>query len=304
MRPIGIIEGEGHAQEFGRFLSANGIENQIEKQAGGGWEVWVLEEDKLDIARQYLTEFRANPDAEKFRQAKLAVAERKLLAARAPGRQARVFNRGGVFSGAAFRVVSLSTALIGVSIVIAVATQLGRDDSVVSLLTISGFTVEGDSVSWVTGLPEIRHGQVWRLITPIFVHFSILHLLFNMLWLRDLGSLIEARASTLKLLLLVLVTGIASNIGQYLMSGPSFGGMSGVVYGLFGYIWMRGKFDPSSGMFLTDQTIMIMVGWYLLCLTGIIGSIANTAHTVGLVLGMGIGYLTARIRPVGFRRGR
>ena len=264
----------------------------------------MLEEDKLDAARQYLAEFRANPDAEKFRQAKLAVAERKLLKARAPKRQARVLNRGGIFSGAAFRVVSLSTALIGISIIVAVGTQLGHDDSVVSLLTITGYTVEGDSIHWTEGFPEIRHGQVWRLITPIFVHFSVLHLLFNMLWLRDLGSLIEARASTLKLLLLVLVTAIASNIGQYLMSGPSFGGMSGVVYGLFGYIWMRGKFDPSSGMFLTDQTILIMVGWYLLCLTGMIGSIANTAHTVGLVLGMGIGYLAARIRPVGFRRGR
>ncbi len=161
--------------------------------------------------------------------------------------------------------------------------------------------MDDNGVTWQRGLPEIRHGQVWRLITPIFVHFSILHILFNMLWLRDLGSLIEARASTLKLLFLVVVIGIASNVGQYLVSGPAFGGVSGVVYGLLGVVWIRGKVDPSSGFFLTDQTIMVMVGWFVLCLLHMVGNVANTAHGVGLVMGMGMGYLAAR-RPAGFKR--
>src|SRR5437867_460418 len=67
-------------------------------------------------------------------------------------------------------------------------------------------------------LPEIRHGELWRLITPMFIHFGIWHLLLNMLWLRDLGSMIEARQSPLHLAILVVVFAAGSNLGQILMS--------------------------------------------------------------------------------------
>jgi GlpG protein len=301
VKSIGSIEGEGYARSFGNFLYARGIESQVDEVTPGRWEVWVIGEDKLEAARQYLAEFRANPNAERFTQATLQAAERKVLQAGPVTRRPQIFTRGAVFSGTAFRFVSLSTVLIAMSMVVAIGTQLGHDPKVTSVLSITSFQETSDSVTWLSGLPEIMHGEVWRLLTPIFVHFSLLHILFNMLWLRDLGSLIEARASTLKLLFLVVVIGVASNVGQYLVSGPMFGGMSGVVYGLFGYIWIRGKFDPSSGMFVTEQTIMVMVGWFVLCLLHMVGNIANTAHGVGLVMGMAMGYLAAR-KPVGFKR--
>jgi GlpG protein len=302
LRAIGSIEGEGYARAFGSFLHTRGIDHSLEEVSPGKWQIWVHEEERLEEARQYLLEFVANPHADRFRQATLPAAERKVQGP-VPAQKARVIGPGRVFSGVSFRFVSLSTALIVMSVFVALATMLGKDNVVTSWLSITGFQVSGDQVSWSTGLPEICDGQVWRLLTPIFLHFSLLHILFNMLWLRDLGSLIEYRAGTLRLLMLVVVIGVASNFGQYLVSGPMFGGMSGVVYGLFGYIWMRGKFDPSSGFFLTDQAIMIMVGWFVLCLVGIIPGVANAAHGVGLVLGMGFGWLAAR-KPVGFRRGR
>jgi GlpG protein len=300
VKPIGSIDGEGYGKMFGDFLYAQGIENHVEEMTDGRWQVWVIEEDKLQAAKDHLTAFRANPQAERFSGSVFAAAEkRQLEAGVTAARDVKVYKVKGpaVFSGVSFRMWSLSTSLIMVSVMVAIGTRLGNDARMVSWLSMTGKTVLKD------GLPEIYAGQVWRLITPIFLHFSILHLLFNMLWLRDLGSLIEARAGTLKLGLLVVTIGIASNFGQYLVAGPMFGGMSGVVYGLFGYIWIRGKFDPTSGMFVTPQTIMIMVGWFVLCLTGMMGSIANAAHGVGLVMGMGIGYLSA-MRPVGFRKGK
>src|SRR5205814_9740200 len=101
---------------------------------------------------------------------------------------------------------------------------------------------------WPLGsLIEIKNGQLWRLITPIFVHGGFLHLLFNMWWMRDLGFMIEQRKGSLRLALMVLLVAIPSNIAQYMTAGPWFGGMSGVVYGLFGYIWMKGKFSPHEG---------------------------------------------------------
>jgi GlpG protein len=94
-----------------------------------------------------------------------------------------------------------------------------------------------------------------------------------------------------------------SNLGQMYMSGPGFGGMSGVVYGLLGYIWIRGKFDPASGLYLHSSTVIMMLIWFFICFApnAIPGMprIANTAHAVGLVSGMVWGYLSS----LKYRRG-
>ena len=136
----------------------------------------------------------------------------------------------------------------------------------------------------------------------MFLHFGFLHIFFNMLWLRDLGSMIEARKSTWMLLLLVLVIAGTSNLAQYLVSGPTFGGMSGVVYGLLGYIWMQGKFDPASKLSLEPQTVLFMIAWFFLCLFDLVGNVANTVHAVGLGVGIAWGFLAARL-SVALRRG-
>ena len=138
-------------------------------------------------------------------------------------------------------------------------------------------------------LTEIRHGQVWRLISPILIHFGIMHILFNVLMLRDLGSLIEVRRGMLLMGALVLVSAIVSNLAQYWWSGPGFGGLSGVVYALFGYAWMQSRLFPQRNIQIHPDTVFIMLAWLVLCMTGWVGDIANTAHVVGLLVGMAIG---------------
>src|ERR1051326_3583540 len=113
-----------------------------------------------------------------------------------------------------------------------------------------------------------------------------------MLWLLDLGTMIERRQSTGLLAALVLVIGVLSNFGQYLYDGPGFGGMSGVVYGLIGYIWLRGRTDPGSGLFLHRTTVTMAMIWFVLCLVNVIPKVANGAHTVGFVTGAAWGYLS------------
>jgi GlpG protein len=139
---------------------------------------------------------------------------------------------------------------------------------------------------YATFLPEVRHGEVWRLITPIFVHFGILHIVFNMLMLKDLGTMIEVRRGGWSLIGMVIGFGIASNLLQYWYNGPAFGGMSGVLYGLFGYVWMRGRWDPSSGLYLPQQVVMSMMIWFVLCAVNIIPNVANAAHAGGLMAGI------------------
>ena len=88
---------------------------------------------------------------------------------------------------------------------------------------------------------------------------------------------------------MVLTIGVTSNYAQYLLDGPSFGGMSGVVFGLFGYVLVMSRFAPSAGMVMATNNAIFMGIWFAVCLTGAIGPIANGAHGVGLALGLGFG---------------
>lgn len=135
-------------------------------------------------------------------------------------------------------------------------------------------------------LYEIMHGQVWRLITPIFIHLSIMHILFNMLWFKDLGYLIEHKFGKNDLLALIIISGILSNLLQYCIGGPQFGGMSGVLYAMLGFVWVYKKIHHDFDYALPARDITIMIGWLLVCLTGLLGPIANGAHAGGLFVGM------------------
>jgi GlpG protein len=136
-------------------------------------------------------------------------------------------------------------------------------------------------------LSEVRAGEFYRLVTPIFLHFNFMHILFNLLWLKDLGKIVEKQLGLMSYIFLILALGISSNLLQYSFRGPYFGGMSGVVYGLLGYLWMYKKFNEESEIIgLPKRDIYLMVGWFLLCMTGLMGPIANLAHGMGLSLGM------------------
>ena len=139
-------------------------------------------------------------------------------------------------------------------------------------------------------LAQIASGQVWRLVTPIFIHFGLLHLLFNMWWLYDLGTLIERRLGSFRFALLVLAIAIPSNYAQFAMSSAAFGGMSGVVYGLFGYAWVRSQLDPTCGLHLRPDVPFWLMAYFVLCLLLPGLHIANWAHGGGLAMGAALAY--------------
>lgn len=177
----------------------------------------------------------------------------------------------------------LTISLIALSILASLPTLLASGDAVLAQFLIAN--------PGSPGFSDILSGQVWRLITPIFLHFGILHILFNMMWLWDLGRALELLKGRIFLGMFVVVTGIASNIAQYAITGsPLFGGMSGVVYGLLGYVWIQGRVNPRFGMTLHQSTVVMMLIWYVLCWTGMLGPIANWAHTAGLVIGVAWGF--------------
>lgn len=285
MRLIGHLKTEASARTFGDYLTSVNIRNLVEPESDS-WAVWVYAEDQIDAGHSALAGYLENPADAKFQRAsEAATAIRQREKQNETQYAKRVRTRANLWPVFGFGSVTflLIIASVIVTLLCGNSVRAGRFFMISQTVGL-GF------------LPEVREGQVWRLITPIFVHMGLQHLAFDMYALYVLGGLVESRQGPGKLLWLVLVLGVVSNVGQYYHDGPLFGGMSGVVYGLFGYAWIRGKVDPSSGYYLDPITIALMLGWYFLCLFNVIGLIANAAHTSGLVLGMLWGALPL-IRP-------
>jgi GlpG protein len=321
MRCIGYLDTEEAAQTLRDFLYVEGIGGQVEHDDDHGWALWIAHEDQLEAAAVWLARFRDNPHDPVFKsKARNATALREQAEKTDAAYARKLKDRRQVFRPMLLRGAGpLTLVLLGICVAVALVRLTGPGmEFTWTWLSFSNLP---------TGMPEIRHGQFWRLLTPIFVHapllggLGFLHLLFNALWLRDLGGMIETRQGTTRLLMLVLGLGVISNAVQYFagmgllqlaemgvpasvaqsmrlvgeaLGGPGFGGMSGVNYGLFGYIWMRSRFDPGSGLFLMPQTVSIMLIWFVLCFTPIIGNIANGAHLGGLVAGMVWGWLASQ----------
>ncbi len=297
MRPIGAIQNEILALRFGGFLASRGIDNQVDNNARGAWEVWILDDDNIEQAKSLLNRFHQNPDDPAYAEAaKTTVRPQRKEEDEQTPRRHRVIDASAVFYVPPVILGRVSMVLIAISVLVTLLTTYGGDHRLRQILSIAEFSMPlSGATAPQQWLAEVRQGQVWRLFTPMFLHFGILHILFNMLWLRDLGSMIEARRGPWMLLMLTLILAGTSNLAQYAVTGPSFGGMSGVVYGLLGYIWMQGKYNPASGLSLHPQTVTLMLAWFFLCLSGLMGPIANTAHAVGLAVGTTWGFLAANL---------
>jgi len=152
---------------------------------------------------------------------------------------------------------------------------------------------------------QIKQGQLWRLLTPCLLHADIFHIFFNMFWLLVLGPPMERNLGKLRFIFFIILVGIISNTGQYLISGPNFLGFSGVIAGMLGFTWMRQKLYPwedyhtSAGIFLI-LSIGIFLMFFLQLASfyvevqgrpPIASGIANTAHIIGLILGGCLGKL-------------
>jgi GlpG protein len=301
MRAIGHLPEEAAAHAVSDYLLVEGVPNQAEQEDDGRWTLWIHEDDHLARAQEVLGAFLQNPKDPKYGQAgqKARGLREKEEREEAAWRK-RFFQRGSLWRGATVRVGGVTAALVAVCVTVALIKFVrGPDEPLIRNLYITSFTTEGGWISYTRGLPEVRSGQIWRLITPILLHGDLLHLLFNMFWLMDLGSQIEARSGGRKLSLMVVIIAALSNLGQYYAAGPAFLGMSGVVFGLFGYVWVRSKLDPRSGLFLSQFNVVLMVIWLFLCTTGLAGAIANVAHFSGIGLGLLWGFLAAKLNPGG-----
>ena len=191
---------------------------------------------------------------------------------------------------AAWRSAPVTLVLIALSIAGFLILLLNAPLEWLALFTFTPFSVENGQVFFG------QFGQqYWRLVTPAFLHFGWLHIVFNCLWLWELGSRVERQMGGLNMTGLFLVIALVSNSAQYLFGGPGiFGGMSGVVYGLLGFAWVGATLQPRWAFRPSPAIMLFMVGWLVVCLVGVVevlgfGAVANAAHVGGLLTGAALG---------------
>ncbi len=258
-----------------RFLRSQGVVHRITEE-GGRQVVWTLDEQDARMVRSLHAE--GVPE----------IVEQS---------EARTRQGGGW--QAMLRHIPVTLTLLAITALVALYTGLGSRPEAIVDFTFTPLAPTGYLAT------EIEMSQWWRLITPIFLHFGIMHLAFNALWLWELGRRIEIRSGGLWLLGLTVLFGLMSNFAQWFASGNAlFGGLSGAVYGLLGYCWLYQLIAPNVHFDMPKGVVILMLGWLLLGVSGVItllgfGAIANAAHVGGLLAGCAAGALagaTQRMR--------
>ncbi len=296
MRQIGSLSDSLQAQVFSDYLVTQGIAAHSE-QDGETWVVWVRDENHVETARAQLLEYQENSNDERYRN--VTHVARKLRDEEIQRR--RQVTRHTVdmrqqWNRPAYRRAPLVMTLIALSFGLSFFSGFGNDRANYSMRVL-GFVDAVQFRRTGDGMAQVRSGQVWRLVTPIFLHGDPFHLFFNMYWLYLLGVQVEARRGAQKLGGIVIGVAVFSNLLQFYMGdrNPFFLGMSGVVYGLLGYIFVKIRFEPNSGFMLSQSTFVFLVAVMVLGFVGVFKmmgiNVANWAHAGGLIAGMAISYV-------------
>ncbi|MCH2599129.1 MAG: rhomboid family intramembrane serine protease [Pirellulales bacterium] len=312
MRKLHTFEQELDANRFTAVLTVNQVEAQVLRSNDNQWDLWIIDEDALSQAGKLLGEYQSNPDSP---QIQMALAKAKKIQQQLKQEKAeRIKQAKKIEVRTQFRdphhmmaamqrkdtltrkIILLCAIVFGASLVF--QSQDGSQENFVRNALEAQFQ-------------QISQGQIWRLITPVFVHgtgqeflFDFLHIFFNMYWMYWLGTRLEIQFGLKTYLGLFLIAGVASILVPLLtpetgllgirgLGGGSVVGMSGVVYGVIGFGWCKMKMKPSVGMLITPFVLMFSIGWMLFGIVsasssqevGYISSISHLAHLVGLLTG-------------------
>ena len=343
MRRIGTLENSQQARKLLGYLQTESIDSVIDlvddDDPSGAWNLWVRDESGVESARSAYQEFLQSPDLPKFQVApaelptertgkeagKTIAAKDKDTEQMRSARQqsaARELNQlnAPIDDVARQKKIPVVIGIIVTSVILFLATGFGRptqnrfsDDSTLEQRVYRSLKFvdedlyvaeDGDSFA------SVRKGQIWRFITPMFLHGDEFHLAFNMLWIFFLGSAIERLHGSVFFAVLVLLTqlgGMVLQVGlpvadwlpETLHGNPNVIGASGAVYGLFGFLWIRPMVERRYPIHLVPTNVVIMLVWLVACMTPLVPGVANGAHLGGLLAGMGLG----AIRYFGKRTG-
>jgi len=334
------------AKKLHAWLSVNQIDARCE-DLGEECVIWVLDEDQLLDAQKLAATFNTNPDDPQFATVlneanKIEEAKNKKQKARQKEanklerQQQRHYARSG--KSLTRSIIILCSVLFGASLVfestndgnfihdsLGVVHSRYRSERISSLrqsqqLPADTAKARVDSMLNTYNslrLEDIKRGQVWRLVTPIFLHArgtglsSFLHVFFNMYWLFALGLGIERQFGASNFILLILFTGVISILlpaisptggvfGLPALGGAPVVGFSGVIYGIIGFGWIKMKMQPHLGILIPPFVLifmMILLGLGLVSSAGGFfgGNTSHLAHAAGLLAGVAFGYAHTRL---------
>lgn len=255
------------AQAFSDFLSSQNITNIIE-QSEFQYPIMIKNENQLAQAKLELALFLDNPNQSKYLSASWKTGKTEPASSQLAYANASLLSNfkshGGLFTHGIFITCIIIYALTAFNV----------------------FNPMNSLFAFFRQQP-FDYIESWRFITPAFLHFSLLHIVFNLLWWWQLAGLIEKQQGKQRLILLFLFSAIASNLAQFFLVGPYFGGLSGVVYGLVGYCWLTGQLNKQSQVHLPNSMFIFLIGWLILGFVDLLpANVANYAHLIGLLAGL------------------
>jgi GlpG protein len=274
------IPSEIDLSEFARFLQARRVPHRITEE-GLNQVIWVPDEQAAQYVQAAFVRFQAG----ELDTAGAEVPATTGLAQR--------------FVNALWRF-PVTLSLILVTILFFPVGMGVSDESLDGLFAAMVFLdIEevGGSLYFASFVDTYSAGEWWRLFSPMFIHFSWLHIVFNLLWVWEIGRRIELVQSGWMLAGLVAFSSVASNMTQFLMAGPGlFGGMSGVVFGLLGHSLIWSRLVPNRSMGVPNGIYIFMLIYLAIGFTGAVdllglGKLANGAHLGGLMAGLATGGL-------------
>ncbi|QGX60245.1 rhomboid family intramembrane serine protease GlpG [Alteromonas mediterranea] len=270
--PLIAFNQQSPAHLLANYLTSQNITANV-VQSDKEFVVVLNEDSHIDRAKIIAEDFLANPTHPKYQQAAWDSGKNVQLAPSGSG-----FSMGNIIADAVKApftsvVFILCVAVYGLSL-------LGMFAPIAQHLLMQPFSVLAQNQEW------------WRLLGPAFIHFSALHIIFNLLWWAMLGAKIERTLGMSMLLIVFIVSATISNAAQAIFSEPVqgnlylFGGLSGVVYAVMGFVWWLGWLRPSWGLSLPNSIVGFMLVWLVLGYADILWvNMANAAHTAGLISG-------------------
>ncbi|MGA2457864.1 MAG: rhomboid family intramembrane serine protease [Terriglobales bacterium] len=159
-----------------------------------------------------------------------------------------------------------------------------------------------DLVHWGANFgPLTVGGQWWRLLTCVFVHGGLLHIGFNMWCLWSLGRIAESVYGHWTFAAVYLICGLAASLASLIWNPVILSvGASGAIFGIAGALiasFYLGEFSlPRAALSATLRSVVVFVG-YNLFFGAVIARTDNAAHIGGLLMGLLLGALIAKVAP-------
>lgn len=190
--------------------------------------------------------------------------------------------------------ITLTQVLLGANVMVFIAMVLASGPS----LDFSGEVMVRFGANFG---PFTLSGQWWRLLTYMFLHGGLMHIAFNMWCLWDLGALCESLYGRWTFAAIYLITGIAGGLASVGWNpGTLSVGASGAIFGLAGALiasFYLGEFSvPKAAIQGTLRSLLFFVGFNVL-FGSMVSGIDNACHAGGLVSGLILGAMIARIAP-------